>query len=135
MSGVDLDLFEDSQDLSDYEDGLSEPTSPEGPELGVQQNQPDVDLANQVPRWYAELDTEEDQGESESLTPHRQKRRKRSHVLESDSSAESETSEQPRKKNRSDNEELKSLVRSLYKKVSQNERMLKNILRRYALLN
>ena len=120
--------------MSASENELSEPDPPVlDSELPFQQHQPDVDLENEVPAWYKELEeggtlTQKESG-GYTRSPHRH-RRKRSRVLESSSeSSEDEESpqgqEQTQKKGESSEDEMKTLIKTLFKKVEKNEKLLK----------
>lgn len=124
----DRGLFEDSQ-MSASENELSEPDPPI-PE--VQQHQPDdIDLANEVPQWYRELEESVTPTQGHTSSPHQQRRRrKRSRVIESSSESSEDEEPQIQRKDGSSDDEVKSLIKTLFKKVEKNERLLKNLLHR-----
>jgi hypothetical protein len=133
----DQDLMEDSQ-ISASDNELSEPDPP-SPEVPLQQHQPEVDLANELPSWYEEFGMNETltqrEREVDTNTSHRH-RRKRSRLMECSSESSTPNSDDEslpisRKKSQSSNDELKSLIKMLFKKVEKNEKLLEDLIRRY----
>lgn len=133
-----MSAFDDSQISSSPE--LVVPDSPVY-EASYQQAQPDVDLANELPEWLVREQREERQKGKEAQTTPQQQTRKRYNRIESSDSSDAECSsdeesegQQSRRRHSSD-EDLKSLIKTLCKKVKKNEEMLKALVNRYVILS